>query len=117
MRRRDSVRAPGKYPTVEGVYRLCRHDAAPDTEAILEAPVTDSRVITAFHFVCEFCHAANDYRYSHGPKVHPYLVTRRCDKCHRVNQLGFLLGTLVDGEDDPEVAPVEQLDLPLRFRS
>jgi hypothetical protein len=71
--------------------------------------MTDSQVTTAFHFSCEFCHAGNDYRHTHAPNVNPYLVSRRCETCHRVNQLGFLLGTLVEDEGDVETS-TEQID-------
>ena len=79
--------------------------------------MVDSRVTTAFYFRCDFCCAGNAYLHSHGPTIRPYLVTRRCEKCHRVNQLGFLLGTIVEPENDSDDPGAGQLDLPMREES
>lgn len=74
--------------------------------------MSDRLVTTAFCFSCEYCHAANEYRHVHGAAIRPYLVTRRCDQCHRVNQLGFLLGTIVES-DEQEHADAASTDTPV----
>jgi len=67
--------------------------------------MSGSPVTTTFHFVCDFCQAANDYRHSHAAGIRPYLVTRRCETCHKVNHFAHLLGTVETGSElDPATA-------------
>jgi hypothetical protein len=63
--------------------------------ALGSAPIlTASGAVTVsfFDFDCIYCSALNEFHYVHPPHVTPYLVTRKCSSCGRLNHLEGVRG-------------------------
>jgi len=82
------------------ISRRCR-DAHTGPALLPRQLMSPRSAVTVFTFTCQHCGQQNEHHERHRPAVQPHLVSTRCVRCARINQLGGIAGIAAERTVDP----------------